>query len=203
MLTSLTTHQLRILGGPADLLLANILDQATSPTITIHCPPATRRTFGRHLRTLQEAHIIRVEDPGSWTRNTYTLTLVAQTDGQWFLANGSLDRWPRIYPDIWDQLRGDFPDLPLPTFRQRIHHSTLKALGQVATDDFHADILSWLGQGLNMTAPAPDAEPTTPETTPESPVNARALRKILADDPGYLRRCHFQDDPPPGGAPPA
>jgi hypothetical protein len=203
MLISLTPAQLRALGGPINLLLADILDQAANPTITIGCPSTARRPFGRHLHTLQDAGLIRVDDPGSWTRASYTLTLAVQTDAQWFLANGAIDRWPRIYPDIWDQLRGDFPDLPLPTFRQRIHNSVLTALGKEAVD-FTGNILTWLANGLNIPAPAPtpDADPATPGATLESPVNARVLRKILADDPGYLRRCRFQDDPP-GGAPPA
>ena len=177
--------------------IAQIMDLTTDGTATITCPNRNLRGFGQRLRLLAEANIITVDDPRSWARQAYTVHLVAQTDANWFLINGSLDRWPTLYPEVWDQLRLERTDLDLPTFRQRFHHGVLTAFQKC---NEHASILSWMATALNIpcTQPLPPA-PADPAAGPaETAIPDAALRGFLSD-PGYNARAHHQynlDTPP-------
>jgi len=199
MLLTLTPTQLRALGpGPA-ALLADLLDRAApGQPVEATCPNQGRRGYGSDLRALAEAGILQVEDPGSWTRASYTVRLCSQEDAEWFLRNGSLARWPRLYPDIWDQLREERPEMSLPDFRRRFRYSVLSALGADPIPSATA-ILSWMATGLNRTAPAPSPEEpdAPPAPSDETPI-PRAARKAFAADPDYDRLANFQFG---GGAP--
>lgn len=189
MLVSLTPTQLQALGSPAANLLADIVREAfPGQDREIAAPGTNRRAFGAALRTLAEAGIVAVAEPGSWSRAGYTVRLATAEDAHWCQSVGALDRWPRLYPEIWDHLRSERADLDPATFRQRICNGVLTALSEEVSP---AALVTWLGNALNRPAPArlPDPKPKTPgEPSAETPIPRAQLRAMMAD-PDYVREA--------------
>jgi len=200
MLLSLTPNQLRALGpGPATLLADLLARAAPGQPVEATCPNQGRRGYGGDLRALAQAGILQVEDPGSWTRASYTVRLLAAEDGNWCREVGALDRWPRLYPEIWDQLRADRPDLADTDFRRRFQHGVLSALCATERPVGATSILRWMASALNIAAPdaLPDPRAAQTAAAQDTPV-PRAAQKALLGDPEYARLANFRD---PGETP--
>lgn len=193
MLLSLTTQQLLDLapGTPLALLAEILGDVAPGATGEIRCPSQARAHFGRALRALQEAGLLHVEDPGSWSRTAYQVRPIPSDLASWIARSGALRHWPSLYPQAVEALRAQYQDLDDSTFRDRLQAGICSALD---AERRPPNIIPWLQVALTRPAPArPAADRSEPLPEPDQTPIPRSVASRLLNDRGYTDLAYYRD----------